>query len=129
MKKSLVIDAENLADFIEDAVDLYREKFDEYEANHKFYDEITEKEIVCEKVKTQRFRLRVNEFKVVVGEEIWVRGRCPVNYYVLGYVKENEAIDAEYVESAREKKCGVFEFSVRVFAGAYDGETLEIKIW
>ena len=35
----------------------------------------------------------------------------------------------EYVESAREKKCGVFEFSVRVFAGAYDGETLEIKIW
>ena len=36
MRKQIVIDSEGLADFLEDVADLYRDKFDVFEANHKF---------------------------------------------------------------------------------------------
>lgn len=107
---------------------MYRDKYNALEVNHKFYDEITKTEISCEKVQTRRFRMRVNDFKVAIGDETRVYGRVAVNYYVLGYCKENETDDSKYVECAREKKCGVFHFSVLVKDWEYCKDTLEIEI-
>lgn len=126
MRKQIVIDSEGLADFLEDVADLYRDKFDVFEANHKFYDEVTKSEIVCEQVKTQRFRMRVNDFKVIIGDEIQVHGKGAVNYLVVGYSREN---DSQYEECARERTASVFRFSVKVVAGEYCKETLEMDIF
>lgn len=129
MNKSIVIDSEGLADFLEDAVALYRDKFGAFEANHKFYDEVTKSEIICERVRTQRFRMRVNDFRVIVGDEILVHGKGAVNYCVVGYSRENESPDSQYEERARERTASVFCFSVKVVAGEYCKETLEMEIF
>lgn len=129
IRKQIVIDSEGLADFLEDVAELYRDSFDVFEANHKFYDEITKSEIICEQVKTQRFRVRVNDFKVIVGDEIQVHGKGAVNYCVVGYSRENESPDSQYEERARERTASVFRFSVKVVAGEYCKETLEVDIF
>ncbi len=128
MEKRIIINAESLEYFLEDEADLCSEKYDALEVKHKFYDEITKTEIPCEKVQTRRFRMRVNDYKVVISDETRVYGRVAVNYYVLGYRREHETDDSKYVECAREKKYGVFHFSVLVKDWEYCKDTLEIEV-